>query len=351
MAFCLVTGGAGFIGSHLAEALVDRRHRVRVLDNLSTGRRGNLAAVQDAIEFIEGDVSDPTAVRAAVRGVDVIFHLASPSQHVEAASDPVAIHHACGTATLQLLHAAHEAQVRRVVYVGTAAVYRDDDDRPRDECDATQPRTIHATAKLAGEHYCSAFSQSHGLETVRLRLFQVFGPRQPSESPYALVVARFLHRMCRGQNPVIFADGYQLRDFTSVEDVVQANLLAMDAPRVAGKVYNIASGHAVTLLDLIKIINRMLGARLIPSLAAARPDEPRHQVANIHRAQKELGFCPCTDLARDLRRCLDESSASAPLLPNNAPFQLGSVHLRTDGAASPFVNAPRRGRDWLTREP
>jgi UDP-N-acetylglucosamine/UDP-N-acetyl-alpha-D-glucosaminouronate 4-epimerase len=351
MALCLVTGGAGFLGSHLVEALVGRRHRVRVLDDLSTGRRANLAAVQDGIEFIEGHVCDRSTVRAAVRGVDAVFHLAAPSASLEAVSDPVEIHHACGTATLQLLHAAHEAQVRRVVYAGTAAVYRDEDDRPREESDPTLPRSIHATAKLAAEHYCVAFSQTHGLETVRLRFFNVFGPRQPSESPHASVVSRFIQRMRRGQNPLVFGDGYQMRDFTSVEDVVQANLLAMDAPRVAGKVYNIASGQAVTLLTLIKVLNGVLGTRLIPSLAASRRDEPRHQVANIHRAQKELGFCPCTDLARDLRRCLDEPAASPPPLLENTPPQSGLVYHRTDGPSSWLGNAPHRARDWLVREP
>jgi UDP-glucose 4-epimerase len=349
MAVCLVTGGAGFIGSHLVEALVARRDRVRVLDDFSSGSWSNLENVRSEIELVTGDVNDRRAVRAAVEGVDVVFHLACAT--IGLATDPLAIHHSSATGTLHILEAARDSQVSRVVYAGAGVVYRDEDDRPRCESDATLPRSLYAAAKLAAEHYCMNFSQQHGLETVRLRYFHVFGARQPAEGPHASTVAQFLDRMKRGLGPLVPGDGSQTRDFTYVEDVVQANLLAADAPRVSGKVFNIASGQAASLLELADLINKLLGAKLAPVHVAARTAEPRHLRANIERAQIELGFCPCTDLPRDLRRCLREpespSSSWAPIGAVPVPATLQSY--RPDGPKLSVLNPPHHWRDRTYR--
>jgi UDP-glucose 4-epimerase len=355
MAVCLVTGGAGFIGSHLVEALVARRHIVRVVDDFSTGKRANLERILGIIELIAGDVADPKTARGAVRGVDWVFHLATATGTPTGPADSLAVHNACATGTLRLLEAAHEAQVRRVVHSSSAGVYQQDDDVPRCESDPTVPCSVYSAAQLAAEHYCLAFSQAYGLETVRLRYFDVFGPRQRTEGSHASIVARFLQEMQRGRGPVIAGDGLQTRDFTFVEDVVQANLLAVEAPRVSGKFFNIASGQATSLLDLVTILNQALGMQLTPLYNAARAGEPRHRRANIVRAQTELGFCPCTDLQTDVGRCLIESGERSPApfqpAPGSDPIRAGVPCYRLDGPASTATNSPHRKRDRTSRIP
>ena len=338
MTVCLVTGGAGFIGSHLVEALLARHDRVRVLDDFSSGSWAYLENVRSEIELITGDVGDLKTVRTAVQGVDVIFHLACAS----ASTHSLAIHRTTATGTLYVLESARDAQVRRVVYAAAADVYQDDDDQLRRETDPTLPRSIHAAAKLAAEHYCLNFSRLHGLETVRLRYFDVIGPRQPTEEPHASALARFLDRMKRGLGPLIPGDGMQTRDFTSVDDVVQANLLAASAPRVSGKIFNIASGQPSTLLDLLSVLNTALGTDLTPMHVPPRDGEPRHLQANIERAQTELGFCPCTNLAREVRRCLGEPETPVQAQPGTAATHPG---LRPHAPLRSILNPPHSRRD------
>lgn len=304
MSEILVTGGAGFIGSHLTEALVAQGHCVRVFDNLSTGSLANLAAVRDRIEFIEGDLTDFDLVRRAAREVEVIFHQAALASVPRSVADPLATHHACVNGTLHVLLAAREAGVRRVVYAASSSAYGASRKLPKEETDPTLPLSPYAVAKLAGEQYCAAFTEVYGLETVRLRYFNVYGPRQPPDSPYAAVIPLFARAMLSGRSPRIHGDGLQSRDFTFVEDVVQANLRAAAAPGVAGAVYNIACGQRTTLLDLVAKINALLGTDLAPVHDAPRPGDVRHSQADISRAQRELGYQPCVQVDEGIRRCV-----------------------------------------------
>jgi UDP-glucose 4-epimerase len=308
MAQCLVTGGAGFIGSHLVEALLAQGHAVRVLDNLSTGTRANLAKVQDQIEFLLGDLGDRELVREAAQDVELLFHLAAlPSVH-QSVEDPLTAHLVCATGTLHVLLAARAAGVQRVIYGGSASVYGESA-VPCVESAPLQPQAPCAVAKLAGEHYCASFSVLYGVETVRLRYFNVFGPRQAGGSQYAAVIPQMLETMLAGRRPVVHGDGLQARDFTYIDDVIQANLLAAEAPRVYGRVYNIGSSRKTTILELVERINHILGTDLRPIHSPPRSGDIRHSQADISRAQADLGFCPCTDLDQGLRRCLDYLSS------------------------------------------
>jgi len=354
MASCLVTGGAGFIGSHLVEALLARRHVVRVLDNFSTGKRANLECVLDRIELIAGDIADPKTIRSAVRGVEWIFHLAATTAHPVGPDASLSVHDTCATGTLHLLEAAREAQVRRVIHSSSAETYCSGDDVPHCEIEAAAPSSIHATAQLAAEHYCLAFSQMYGLETVRLRYFDVFGPRQRCEGRHASILGCFLQDMLRGRGPTIPGDGRQERDFTFVEDVVQANLLAAEAPRVSGKVFNIASGQSTSLLELLTILNLVLRTQLTAVRSLERPSELQTCLANIDRAQTELGFCPCTDLPIDVRRCLIDAggrSAVAPRESASDPVRTGVSCYRLDRPTAAATNSPHRKRDRTSRIP
>jgi UDP-N-acetylglucosamine/UDP-N-acetyl-alpha-D-glucosaminouronate 4-epimerase len=305
MTLCLVTGGAGFIGSHLVEALVARGHPVRVFDNFSTGDPDNLTGVRSQIEVIEGDLTDPEGVRRAVRDVEVVFHQAALASVPRSVADPLATHAACATGTLHVLQAAREAGVRRVIYAASSSAYGASDKLPKSETDQTLPLSPYAVAKLTGEHYCAAFTQVYGLETVRLRYFNVFGPRQTPDSPYAAVIPLFLRAMLAGRSPHVHGDGHQSRDFTFVEDAVQANLLAAEAPGASGKVYNIACGRRTSLLALIGRMNELLGTDILPSYRDPRPGDVRHSQADISRAQTDLGYRPRTDVETGLRRCLE----------------------------------------------
>jgi UDP-glucose 4-epimerase len=301
----LVTGGAGFVGSHLVEALVANGHRVRVLDNLSTGERDNLNAVRDQIDWVEGDVTDLKAVRTAMQDVEYVFHEAALGSVPLGVVDPLAVHHAGATGTLHVLMAAREAQVRRVIYASTSSAYGNATPPPARETHVTNPLSPTAVAKLTGEQYCVAFHHVYGMDTVRLRYFSLFGPRQPLGDTFASVVPHFIDALLAGRHPIIHGDGLQSRDFTYISDVVQANLLAMETPRVAGRVYNIASSRRSTLLEVLDILNDLLGTQLRPIHDNARPGDVRHSHADISRAQTELGFCPCTDLRQNLKQCID----------------------------------------------
>src|SRR6476661_1117279 len=251
----LVTGGAGFIGSHIVEALVRRGGEVRVLDNFSTGKLNNLVAVADDIELISSDVCDETAVGRAVAGCDAVFHQAALASVPRSIEDPLATHAACATGTLVVLHEARKAGVRRVVYAASSSAYGNQPQPKKKETDVPSPLSPYAAAKLAGESYCAAFWHSYGFETVALRYFNVFGPRQDPSGPYAAVIPLFIKSILAGKQPMIFGDGRQTRDFTYVENVVQTNLLAADVGEAAGQVFNVGSGAAISLLDLLQSLN------------------------------------------------------------------------------------------------
>jgi UDP-glucose 4-epimerase len=318
MALYLVTGGAGFIGSHLVDALLARGDQVRVLDDFSTGSWDNLEAVRDRIEFIEGDITDPSTVRSAVRGADVVFHEAALASVPRSVANPLATHRVCVDGALQVLVAARDAKVRRVVYAASSSAYGNAARLPKRESDPTAPLSPYAAAKLAGEHYCAAFSEVYGLETVRLRYFNVFGPRQTPDSPYAAVIPLFTQALMNGQRPTIHGDGEQSRDFTFVADVVQANLLAAAAPGVSGRVYNVACGRRTSLLELISLLNGLLGVNIAPTHTAPRAGDVKHSLADIQRARKELGYQPNTDIKEGLRRCLAWEKANSAAVHRRA---------------------------------
>ncbi|MEM8863949.1 MAG: NAD-dependent epimerase/dehydratase family protein [Planctomycetota bacterium] len=303
----LVTGGAGFIGSHIATALVDRGDRVRVLDNFSTGRRDNLAHLtgKAEVEVIEADVLDQKAVRDAVKDVDVVFHQAALASVPRSVDAPLETHSACATGTLHILDAAQRADVRRVVYAGSSSAYGNEPFTAKRETDALAPLSPYAAAKLAGEMYCRAFYETHGLETVVTRYFNVFGPRQDPEGEYSAVIPKFVVAMLAGNRPIVFGDGGQSRDFTYVDNVVAGNLAAADKAAAAGHVFNVACGRQLTLLDLIASINRVLGTAIEPIFAAPRPGDVRESLADIASARDGLSYEPVVDFDEGLRRSID----------------------------------------------
>lgn len=305
MACVLITGGCGFVGSHLVEALVHRGDRVRVLDDLSTGRSENLAAVADRIELLLGSVADLPAVERAVAGCELVFHQAALASVPRSVAEPLATHAADATGTLHVLDAARRAGVRRVVYAASSSAYGNQPTPRKSESHLPSPLSPYAAAKLTGELYCEAFWHSYGLETVALRYFNVFGPRQDPSGPYAAVIPLFIKAILAGQRPTIFGDGRQTRDFTYVENVVQANLLAAQASGAAGRVFNVGSGQAISLLDLLATLNRILGTQVEPDFQAARTGDVRDSLADISLAKRVLGYQPAVDLVEGLRRTVE----------------------------------------------
>ncbi len=301
----LVTGGAGFIGSHIAETLVGRGDRVRVLDNLCTGYLANLDSFRNAIEFIEGDVADAAMVAKAVEGVDCVFHQAALASVPLSIDRPLDSHAACATGTVTVLDAARRAGVRRVVYAGSSAAYGDQPTSSKRETDLPNPLSPYAAGKLSGELYCQAFWHSFGLETVTIRYFNVFGPRQDPHSQYSAVIPLFITAMLEGRQPVIYGDGRQSRDFAFVANVVHANLLAADAPNVAGQTINAANGRSIDLLTLMDVLNRLLGTNVKPQFAPARAGDVRESQADITLARRLLAYEPQVDFEEGLRRSID----------------------------------------------
>ena len=286
----LVTGGAGFIGSNIVAALVARGERVRVLDDYSTGRRENLALVLDRIELLKGDLRDLKTCRRAAEGVEYVLHQGAVPSVQRSVDDPLASNEANVNGTLNLLVAARDAHVRRVVYASSSSVYGDSPTLPKCEDMPTAPKSPYATSKLAAEHYCRAFTEVYGLETVSLRYFNVFGPRQDPTSEYSAVIPLFIGAMLAGRRPTVYGDGLQSRDFTYVDNNVQANLLAATAPGVAGQTFNIACGERYSLLDLIAALNRILGTDIEPLYGPPRPGDVKHSLADITLAQERLGY-------------------------------------------------------------
>ncbi len=301
----LVTGGAGFIGSHLVEALTAAGRRVRVLDDFSTGCRENRAGVTPAPALIDGDVSDAAAVTRAVRGADVVFHLAARASVQYSVENPLGSHRACATGTLEVLDAARRAGVRRVVYAGSASAYGLPTGDVQTEAEPLRALSPYAAAKLAGEFYCQSFAASYGLETVVLRFFNIFGPRQRADSPYSGVIALFADAMLHGKTPRINGDGLHSRDFTYVGDVVQALTKAADTPGITGRTYNVGTGRATSVLDLVAAMNRLLGTHVKPDHGPERAGDIRHSRADISAIRRDLGYEPAFTFEDGLRRTLD----------------------------------------------
>jgi UDP-glucose 4-epimerase len=302
---CLVTGGAGFIGSHLVEALAAAGRPVRVLDDFSTGQHANLSHIRPYPEVFTGDVADPAAVERAAAGAGIIFHLAALASVQRSVEDPSATHRACATGTLHVLDAARRAGVRRVIYAASASAYGLPAGDVQTEDEPARPLSPYAAAKLTGELYCHAFAATYGLETVALRFFNIFGPRQRADSPYSGVIALFAQAMLAGRTPTIYGDGLQSRDFTCVTDVVQAMLKAVQVPGVSGRVYNVGTGRSVTVLDLVAVLNKLLGTSLVPGHGPPRAGDVRHSRADISRARRELGYEPAVSFEEGLRQTLD----------------------------------------------
>jgi nucleoside-diphosphate-sugar epimerase len=299
----LVTGGAGFIGSNIAEALVKRGDRVRVFDNFVTGRRENLEAA-GRVELIEGDLRDPVAVRRAVAGVDGVFHEAALRSVPRSVDDPTSSNEVNITGTLNLLMACREAKVGRVVYASSSSVYGDDPALPKVETLPTNPISPYAVSKLGAENYCRTFARLYGLETVSLRYFNVFGPRQNPESIYSAVIPRFLEQALKREPLEVHGDGLQSRDFTYIDNVVQGNLRAMEAPAagVSGEVFNIACNTRHSLIDIADEIGRFLGRTLERKHVAARAGDVKHTLADISKAERLLGYKPTVDFAEGMHR-------------------------------------------------
>jgi UDP-glucose 4-epimerase len=302
----LVTGGAGFIGSHIATALVERGERVRVLDNLCTGKRENLAHLGDKVEFVAGDLQDRAAVEQAIDGVEVVFHQAALASVPRSVVAPLDTNAACVTGTVNLLDAARQAKVKRLVYAGSSSIYGDRAGKgAKQETDLPDPISPYAAAKAAGELYCQSFFATYGLPTVTVRYFNVFGPRQDPQSEYAAVIPKFVMKMLAGKRPTIFGDGKQSRDFTYVANVVEGNLRAAEAADAPGKTFNIACGESLDLLQLVAAINRVLGTKIEPILDPPRAGDVRDSLADISQAKQVLGYKPVVGFDEGLRRSIE----------------------------------------------
>lgn len=300
----LVTGAAGFIGSNLADGLLAAGHEVRGLDNFSTGQRSNLAHVADEIEVVEGDLRSYERVSFAVRGCDAVFHEGAMPSVPRSVQDPLTSSEINIGGTLNVLLAARDAGVRRVVFASSSSVYGDAPGFPRVETQATSPLAPYAVSKLAAEQFCRVAHLVYNLETVCLRYFNVFGRRQDPFSQYSAVIPKFITLMAAGQAPAIYGDGTQSRDFTHIDDVVAANLLALDAPAAAGRIYNIACGRQVSLNELVAQLNDILGTHLQAEYLDARPGDVKHSLADVGRAERELGFTATVGFTQGLRRTI-----------------------------------------------
>ncbi|MGH9936690.1 MAG: SDR family oxidoreductase, partial [Blastocatellia bacterium] len=298
----LVTGGAGFIGSHIAEALVKRGDRVRVLDSLITGRRENLSPIADEIEFIEGDIRDYATTLRAVQGARVIFHQAAVPSVPRSVAEPALNHDINVNGTFNVLMAAREAGARRVVYAASSSAYGETETLPKQEDMPPSPLSPYAAAKLFGEYYCQVFTRVYGLETVSLRYFNVFGPRQDPSSPYSGVISKFITALLNGAPPVIYGDGEQSRDFTYIANVVDANLRAAESNEAIGQVMNLGIGERITLNRLLAELQKVIGANLPARYEETRAGDVRHSLADISRAQELIGYRPLVGLAEGLER-------------------------------------------------
>jgi nucleoside-diphosphate-sugar epimerase len=295
MSLYLVTGGAGFIGSNIVEELLKQNARVRVLDNLSTGKRENLEVFKDKVEFLELDICNLNDLKDAMKGVRFVLHQAAIPSVPRSVEDPIASHNADLTGTLHVLWAAKQAGVERVIYAASSSAYGDSQILPKTEDLPAKAVSPYGLMKYAGEEYCRLFSELYGLETVSLRYFNVFGPRQDPSSQYSGVLSRFITGMLKGQSPTIFGDGEQSRDFTYVANVVWGNLLACQAKGVSGRMYNIACGRRVTLNQVVSSLNNLLGTNIPSNYGSPRVGDIKHSLADISQAGNDLKYAPIVD--------------------------------------------------------
>jgi len=302
----LVTGGAGFIGSHIASGLTAKGARVRVIDDLSTGYRQNLEEIGGDIDFVEGSVADENALRRALRDVEIVFHQAAIPSVPRSVENPRQTHVACVDATFSLLLAAREMGVRRIVYAGSSSAYGDQPTLPKAEGMLPEPLSPYAVAKLVGEYYCQVFTRVYGLETVTLRYFNVFGPRQDPSSQYSGVISRFISALLTGERPVIYGDGEQSRDFTYIDNVVSANLKAAETSKGLGQIINIANGERISLNQLLQELISLSGrSGVTPDYQPTRAGDVKHSLADISRAREFLAYKPLVDLRTGLQKTID----------------------------------------------
>ncbi|MCO6511248.1 MAG: SDR family oxidoreductase [Aridibacter famidurans] len=303
---CLVTGGAGFIGSNLADELIRSGRTVRIVDNLSTGFRENLEEIGGPFEFIEGDLNDEAVLSKAVEGIEAVFHQAALPSVPRSVEDPVGTHKACASATLRLLTKAKDAGVRRFVYAASSSAYGDQPVLPKVETMAPDPLSPYAAAKLIGEHYCSVFHRIYGLKTVSLRYFNVFGPRQNPSSMYSGVISRFIDALMKGETPVIFGDGEQSRDFTFIANVVNANIRAAEITEGFGETYNAANGERTTLNALLEVLKKITGREdAVADHQPPRKGDVLHSQADKSKAVEVLGYENLVGLEEGLKRTID----------------------------------------------
>ncbi len=307
----LVTGGAGFIGSHLVFKLVERGESVRVLDDLSTGRMENLTQVLGTVEWVKGDIRDPASVLDAAQGVDVILHHAALPSVQRSTERPQETNAVNVLGSLNVLEAARKCGVRRVVYAASSSIYGDSEALPKGEDLPSRPLSPYAASKAAGEMYCTAYYRTFGLETVSLRYFNVFGPRQDPLSPYAAVIPRFIQALLSGQSPTIFGDGEQTRDFTYVGNAVEACLKAVEAPDAAGGVFNVACGERSSVNQLLAHLKTIMGSTTTTAYVEARPGDVKHSQADITKAKRTLGYEPKVDFLSGLRQTVEWFSSKA----------------------------------------
>jgi nucleoside-diphosphate-sugar epimerase len=301
----LVTGGAGFIGSHLVEHLCRVGESVRVLDNFLTGKRENLSPFLDRIELIDDDMRNPLVCHRACDGVEIVLHQGALPSVPKSVADPVSSHACNIDGTFNMLVAAREAGVRRFVYAASSSAYGDTPTLPKVETMQAQPKSPYAAQKLTGELYCRVFADVYGLETISLRYFNVFGPRQDPKSQYAAAIPAFVTHILRGEPPTVYGDGEQTRDFTYIDNVVRANMLAAAAPRVSGEVVNLAGGRRISVNHVIARINELLGRGVSPRFTDPRPGDVKHSFADISLARKVIGYEPTVDFDEGLRRSID----------------------------------------------
>ena len=301
----LVTGGAGFIGSHLVEALLERGHKVRVLDNFSTGKRNNLRAVRNDIEILAGDCADLKTAVKATKGIEVIYHEAAIPSVALSVAEPFGSHHANATATMAMLVAARDAGVERFMYAGSSSVYGDSKEKFKKETHPARPLSPYGAAKFAGETYVRIFAELYGMQTLTLRYFNVFGPRQDPSSAYSGVISRFSKALLKRETPVIYGDGKQSRDFTFIANVVHANLLALDAPGLKGQTVNIATSKAHSLNQLLATLIQLSGREAQARYEPTRNGDVRHSLADTSAARKLLKYRPQVDFESGLARTFD----------------------------------------------
>lgn len=302
----LVTGGAGFIGSNLAEALIDRGAKVSIVDNFVTGFRENLEEIRGSFEFIESDIADREYAAKAVSGVDVIFHEAALPSVPRSVANPAETHEACVNGTFNLLVAARDTGVRRFIYAASSSAYGDQPTLPKVETMKPEPLSPYAAAKLVGEYYCQVFSKVYGLETISLRYFNVFGPRQNPSSQYSGVISRFIDAFMKDASPVIYGDGEQSRDFTYIANVVDANIKAMESTQGIGEVMNVANGERVSLLELLDVMKRVTGRTDVAAdFQPERKGDVKHSQADNSRAKEWLGYEKLVGLEEGIRETID----------------------------------------------